>query len=302
MDWLSKLSGIAPDMLMNISIPKEKLVGNLKNSLFKVIVTGEFGNVQDIIYHAILRETCSSGYSEELHIIEVSLYEPKYVKAIAEAFQKTIPYPKVIIFSSGEKYLFFHDYGLKNEISQHQFSDWVYEEELMVDYALGVELQAESACADYNLELCSNLPYQLEDFFHCAESSEFICLRHLIDDLKILEINTGKNYVRPILFQLINEDRVEYLNDIPFVLWSDANQQYHRRTPEKSALTSSIVDHRFGIDRRFEPLTASDFTTTEEVMDLLSEAEGTLCYLEWDEDRYDDKKSDEYSEDYDDYD
>lgn len=296
MNWFNKLSGIAPNNLQSTSIPKGKLIENIKNRLLKNSTLRELDNVQDIVYHAIFRHTITDEYEGELHIIEVKLLLPQFIKVIAEAFHKAIPYPKVIIFSSGEKYLLFRDYGHDFPISRYDFTDWVYEEELLVDFSLGTDRQAVYEIAVNNREEWGEFPYQFSNMFSSAESSTFICLRHLIDLLKIREINSGRDYVRPIVTQLVSEDCIEYYNDMPFVLWTDADQQFLRRNPGKSSY-DHIDDRRFGIDRRFEPLTEADFTTQSEVTDLLSVAESTALYLDWENnehDQYDNSDSEDF--------
>lgn len=286
MNWLKKLSGIPSDNLLQTSIPKDKLAANVRSKFLKYSMNREMDNVQEIVYHAIFRHTVSHEYAAELHIIEIKLLTPKYVKVIAEAFQKAIPYEKIIIFSSGEKYLLFRDYGHDYPITQHQFSDWVYEEELLVDTDFGTD-QLPLADVDLNdFEAWIDYPHQLSELFDNAKFSSFICLRRLIDILKIREINSGRSYVHSVVTQLVGEDRIEYFNEMPFVLQTDADQQYLRRNPNKYPW-EHVDDRRFGVDRQFEPLMAGDFTTQSEVQELLADAESAALSPEWEDNAYD---------------
>lgn len=293
MNWFDKLSGIPSDNLLQTSVPKDKLITNIKSGALKNSMIRELDNVQEIIYHAIFRHTVSDEYAAELHIIEIKLFTPRYVKVIAEAFQKAIPYEKVIVFSSGEKYLLFHDHGQDFPISQYQFSDWVYEEELLIDPDFRTAQQPLADVATDDFESWINYPDQLSDLFRASQSSSFICLRRLIDILKIREINSGRSYVHSIVTQLVSEDRIEYFDEMPFVLQTDADQQYLRRNPNKFSW-EHVEDRRFGIDRQFEPLTVGDLTTQSDVLELLADVESAALRPEWEDSTYDTDDFDDY--------
>lgn len=268
MDWLFQYIGIPDLNTMDVSIPKEKVTANVKTDLAKKAIIREFNNINEINYHAIIRGEKLDDFNEELHIIEVVLSEPKYIKPIAEAFQQAIPYSKVIIFASGDKYVFFNCSQFSSSISQYDYSDWVYKEELMVDFDLGVERQP--AVRKDETDIWA-LTQKIRDIFYDAEQSDYISLRHYIDDLKIREIQYGREYVQPIISELAGSDKIEYFADFPFVLRTDADAQYQKRKIYSSSF-GSVEDGRFGIDRRFEPLTKSDFTTVDEMMLLLDES------------------------------
>lgn len=297
MDWLNKLIGMSPADLLNVSIPKEKMVQNIKSTFLQMALTRELENIQDIVYQAIFRQKISESLSEELHIIEVALIEPKYIKVIAEALQKAIPYPKIVIFSSAEKYLLFLSDGYEEKLLQYQFSDWVYEEELLADRFYGTVRDLDTPLQKCHEDALYALYFGIANFFDKAQYSEYICLRHMIDILKKRELQNGEDYVLPAISRLVNEDRVEYFGDMPFVLQRDADQQYQRirGCPFGDV---HIEDERFGIDRKFEPLRALDFTTQDEVMQILQKAEEAFFRPRWNhEDKYDDVDPDEF-EDY----
>lgn len=272
MDWFDKLSGISKDNILDVSIPKEKLIQNIKSKFLQMELESEWDNINDIVYHAILRSEKPGYYPQELHIIEVELAEPKYVKAIAAALQSAIPYQQIILFSSQGKYLLFEAYTNEPSVHPHQFSSWVYEEELMVDFSLGGEQQNEKPLIENDWETWDEFIYWLFDLFRGAESSGFICLRHLIDVLKIRENQYEREYIRPIIARLMEKGRMEYFNDIPFVTWSNATAVYQKQNAHQW-WRDSIEDERFGIDREYESLTESDFTTFEETMELLNDIE-----------------------------
>ena len=142
MKWLNELSGIPVNSMLNVSIPKEKLVANIRTKFVQMAAARELDYIEDIVYHAIFRDVAGRKTIDELHIIEVKLREPKYVKIIAEAFQQAIPYSQVLIFSSGEKYLLFESDPQTDAIRQYQFSEWVYEEELVIDFSFGIKKTA----------------------------------------------------------------------------------------------------------------------------------------------------------------
>ena len=271
MDWLLQYIGISNVNTLDVSVPKEKVVANIRTRFAQKAMIRELDNIKEIIYHAIFRGEKAAGYCEELHIIEVVLLEPKYVKAIAEAFQQAIPYSKVIIFSSGDKFLFFHGSQFGDSISQYDFSDWVYKEEIMVDFDLGTERQPVAERGKVDLW---DLPEEIRELFYEAEWSQYISLRHLIDILKIREIKFKRNYVHSIITELAEADKIEYFADYPFVLWTEANQQYLKRMKRNPKLLSrgSVEDRRFGIDRQFESLMKSEFTTIPEMFELLHES------------------------------
>ena len=244
----------------------------------------ETNNIEDIIYHAIFRDKIVGHYFDELHIIEVVLNEPKYVKTIAEAFQRTIPYRQIIIFSSGGKYLLFHSYDAKEAIRDWQFSMWVYEEELSVDFSLGTERHKLESIISNDSKSWWELDEQFYNLFSSTQYSEFICLRHLIDMLKIRETETGRKHVQSVITQLVRDDEIVYFNDSPFVLETIANGVYNERNHRYPF--GGVVDGRFGIDKYFEPLREGDFTTFDEVQSILNQAEYLLIYE--DSESYDD--------------
>lgn len=299
MEWFNVLCGIPEECLLDVSIPKEKLINNIKSTLLRREMTYEAGNIHDIVYKAIFRDRSSQNYSDELHILEVVLFEPKYVKIIAKALQRTIPYSKIVIFTCGKKYLLFHARDDSSDISQYQFSDWAYEEELLIDSSLGTPRYAENKLMVDDQELWQELFSQFINLFDIATSSCFLCLRRLIDILKIREIQSGRSYVRSIVSQLVDEDGIEYFGDLPFVLSNYADQQYLRKNPH-----SHIEDGRFGIDRQFEPLTARDFTTQSETMALLHDAKHKVLFSAYERleyDLYDKSYDDSIAFDYDNY-
>lgn len=294
MKWLNELCGIPANSMLNVSIPKEKLIANIRTKFVQMAATRELDSIEDIIYHAIFRNVVERQVINELHIIEVKLREPKYIKAIAEAFQQAIPYLQVIVFSSGEKYLLFEADNQADAIMQHQFSDWVYEEELLIDYSFGIKRGPGTTIDPANYETWNYLPERLSDIFRAATYSGYLCMRRLIDILRIREMQYGKALIHPIIAKLIEYGKIEYFDDIPFVTWSDADSIYGRLFPYK--FWPSIGDWRFGIDRQFEPLTASDFATYEEILDLLEEVESTISYSGYESDNYN-AEDDEYNDD-----
>lgn len=314
MKWLNELCGIPVNSTLNVSIPKEKLVANIRTKFVQMAAERELDYIENIIYHAIFRDVVGREVIDELHIIEVKLREPKYVKAIAEAFQQAIPYSQVIIFSSGEKYLLFESYPQADIIKQYQFSEWVYEEELVIDYSFGIKRQPETIIDPGNSETWKDLPEKLSNIFHAASYSGYLCMRRLVDILKIREMQYEKELIRPIISKLIGYGKIEYFDDVPFVTWSDADSLYGRAFPHK--FWPSIEDYRFGIDRQFEPLTMGDFASYEETQNLLEEIECSIPNYGYDPDRYsveDDEFNDDperygddddydYVERYDDYD
>ena len=275
MDWLYRLCGISPGELLNFSIPKNKPIAHIKsNSLLRSMLI-DMENIDDIIYRYIFRHRSPNGPVKELHIIEVILTEPSYVKAIAESLHKAIPYSKVVIFSSQEKYLLFCADSDEKEISRRNFTDWVYEEELLTESCLHFENPTNNFSGVCNLDTIERLPVQLLSLFSDVSSNEYICLRHLIDILKIRETELERELVLPLLSALISEDRIVHLGETPFVLQRDADQQC--RWLFDTVKFQSIVDMRFGIDRQFAPLRSDEFTSVSEAFQLLHAAENYSC-------------------------
>lgn len=294
MKWLNELSGIPVNSMLNVSIPKEKLVANIRTKFVQMAAARELDYIEDIVYHAIFRDVVGRQTIDELHIIEVKLREPKYVKIIAEAFQQAIPYSQIIIYSSGEKYLLFESDPQTDTIRQFQFSEWVYEEELVIDYSFGVKRQPEAIIDPENRETWKDLHEKLSNIFHAASYSGYLCMRRLIDILRIREMQYEKELIRPIIAKLIEYGKIEYFEDVPFVTWSDADSLYGRAFPHK--FWPSIEDYRFGIDRQFEPLTMDDFASREETLNLLEEIECSIPNHGYDPDRYS-EDDDEYNDD-----
>lgn len=294
MKWLDELCGIPVNSMLNVSIPKEKLVANIRTKFVQMAAARELDYIEDIIYHAIFRDVVDREVIDELHIIEVKLREPKYVKAIAVAFQQAIPYSQILFFSSGEKYLLFESYPQADTVKQYQFSDWVYEEELLIDYAFGIRREPGTMIDPNNYETWNYLPERLSDIFYASTRNGYLCMRRLIDILRIREIQYSKELIRPIIAKLIEYGKIEYFDDSPFVTWSDADSIYGRFFPHK--FWPSIEDGRFGIDRRFEPLTTGDFASYEEAMNLMEEIECSVPNYGYDLDRYS-VEDDEYKDD-----
>lgn len=294
MKWLNELSGIPVNSMLNVSIPKEKLVANIRTKFVQMAAARELDYIEDIVYHTIFRDVVGRQTIDELHIIEVKLREPKYVKIIAEAFQQAIPYSQIIIYSSGEKYLLFESDPQTDTIRQFQFSEWVYEEELVIDYSFGVKRQPEAIIDPENRETWKDLHEKLSNIFHAASYSGYLCMRRLIDILRIREMQYEKELIRPIIAKLIEYGKIEYFEDVPFVTWSDADSLYGRAFPHK--FWPSIEDYRFGIDRQFEPLTMDDFASREETLNLLEEIECSIPNHGYDPDRYS-EDDDEYNDD-----
>jgi hypothetical protein len=217
-----------------------------------------------------------------------------YVKAIAEAFQQAIPYSQILVFSSGGKYLLFESYPHADAVNQYQFSDWVYEEELLIDYSFGIKRESAAVVDPKNRETWSYLPERLSGIFHAATYSGYLCVRRLIDILRIRELQYGKELIHPIIAKLIEYGKIEYFDDTPYVTWSDADSLYGRFFPHK--FWPSIEDGRFGIDRRFEPLTTGDFASYEETLNLLEEIEFSIPNHGYDPGRYS-VEDDEYNDD-----
>lgn len=294
MKWLNELSGIPVNSMLNVSIPKEKLVANIRTKFVQMAAARELDYIEDIVYHAIFRDVVGRQTIDELHIIEVKLREPKYVKIIAEAFQQAIPYSQVIIFSSGEKYLLFESDPQADTIKQYQFSEWAYEEELVIDYSFGIKRQPETIIDPGNLETWKGFPEKLSNIFYAASCSGYLCIRRLVDILRIREMQYGKELIRPIIAKLIEYGKIEYFDDVPFVTWTDADSLYGRAFPHK--FWPSIEDYRFGIDRQFEPLTMGAFASYEETQNLLEEIECSIPNHGYDPDRYS-EEDDEYNDD-----
>ena len=295
MKWLNELCGIPVDSVLNVSIPKEKLVANVRTKFVQMAATRELDYVEDIVYHAILRDRQELQTFHELHIIEVKLQEPKYIKIIAEAFEQAIPYSKIVIFSSMGKYLLFESYADGEPVKKFQFSDWVYDEELMTDFSLGIRRQTETDINPNHWESWEHLPALMSSLFRTSAYSGYLCLRHLVDILKIREMQCDKELIHPLIAQLVEYGKIEYFDDVPFVTWSDADSVYRAAFPYKY-VSSGIEDERFGIDRQFEPLTKGDFTSYEEVSCLLEEIECSLSYQGYDPDKYN-SEDDEYNDD-----
>ena len=293
MKWLNELCGIPVNSTLNVSIPKEKLVANIRTKFVQMAAARELDYIEDIIYHAIFRDVVGREVIDELHIIEVKLREPKYVKAIAEAFQQAIPYSQLIIFSSSEKYLLFESNDSTEPITQIQFSDWVYEEELLIDYSFGIRREPGAIIDPRNYETWNYLPKRLSDIFRAATCSGYLCMRRLIDILRIREMQYEKELIHPILAKLIEYGKIEYFDDTPFVTWSDADSIYGRLFPYK--FWPSIKDGRFGINRRFEPLSTGDFASYEETLNLLEEIECSIPNHGYDPERYS-VEDDEYND------
>lgn len=275
MDWFYKLSGISPGELLDFSIPKDKPISHIKSESLQRSMLIDMENIDDIVYRYIFRHKSPYGLVKELHIIEVVLTEPSYVKAIAESLHKTIPYSKVVIFSSQGKYLLFYADSDEKEIFHRHFTDWVYEEELLAHSCLGFENPPKFFPDVCNLDTIERLPVQLISLFSDVSSNEYICLRHLIDILKIRESKLERELVLPILSALISEDRIVHLEEMPFVLQRDADQQC--RWLFDTVKFQSIVDMRFGIDRQFALLRSDEFTSVSEVFQLLHAAENYFC-------------------------
>ena len=293
MKWLNELCGIPVNSTLNVSIPKEKLVANIRTKLVQMAAARELDYIEDIIYHAIFRDVVGREVIDELHIIEVKLREPKYVKAIAEAFQQAIPYSQIVVFSSGEKYLLFESYPHADAVNQFQFSDLVYEEELLIDYSFGIKREPAAVIDPKNRETWSYLHERLSDIFRAATYSGYLCVRRLIDILRIREMQYVKELIHPILAKLIEYGKIEYFDDTPFVTWSDVDSIYGRLFPYK--FWPSIEDGRFGIDRRFEPLSTGDFASYEETLNLLEEIEYSIPNHGYDPERYS-VEDDEYND------
>lgn len=270
MKWFYELSGIPAEDLLHISIPKEKIVRNIKIKSLKTAMQEELDNIEDIVYHAIFRQKNARQTVDELHVIEVKLYRPIFFKVIAEAFQRAIPYRQIVIFSSKEKYLLFETSDPKKSVEGFQFSEWVYEEELMIDCDLGVKREYERLITVDNPDTWKELPQRLRELF---ETGDFICLRHLVDILRIREIRSQKELIKSILSQLIDKDYLEYFEDIPFVVRTNAESFYHFT----NQCFGNIEDERYGTDRQFEPLAESDFMTFSEMTDFLDRIHVSLC-------------------------
>ena len=294
MKWLNELSGIPANSMLNVSIPKEKLVANIRTRFVQMAAARELDYIEDIVYHAIFRDVAGRKTIDELHIIEVKLREPKYVKIIAEAFQQAIPYSQIIVFSSGEKYLLFESDPQTDAIRQYQFSEWVYEEELVIDFSFGIKRQPEEVIAPNDRGTWNDLPEKLSNLFYAASHSDYLCMRRLVDILRIREMKYRKELILPIIAKLIEYGKIEYFDDVPFVTWSDADSLYGRAFPHK--FWPSIEDSRFGIDRQFEPLAMDDFASREETLNLLEEIECSIPNHGYDPDRYS-EDDDEYNDD-----
>lgn len=302
MKWLCELIGIPSDNQLDISVPKEKLVSNLKSRFTKMAALREFDNIEDIVYHTILRRRLAGKLVDELHVVEVKLHEPKYVKIIAEAFQAAIPYSQIIVFSSMGKYLLFTSHSQNKPIRSYQFSDWVYEEELMIDFLLGIQRQSENTIVENDWNSWMELLTRLDKLFYSASSNSYLCLRHLIDILRIREVQSGAELIWPIISSLVLCGKIEYFEDLPFITWSDATSAYLEAKPHLSVF-SSIEDDRFGIDRQFERLTCFDFVSSGDTVDLLEEIERSVLYSEYASEDYDDGRyygnsDEEYYDDY----
>lgn len=294
MKWLYELTGIPQDHALRLAIPKEKLLGNIRTKFIQSAVKREIEYIDDIVYHAIFRSEPALSYHGELHIIEVKLRDPKYVKSIAEAFDQAIPYWKIIIFSSGDKYLLFESHSDGNRIMQYQFSDWVYEEELLIDFSFGISRHPESVIDPDNQEEWSQLPELLSNLFRASSNSDYLSLRHLMDFLRIRELQYDKVLVRPVIFKAIEYGKIEYYDGMPFITWTDAHSLYRASFPRN--YLGGIGDGRFGIDRQFDSLSRDDFHSSDDVLRLLEEGECAFLYHSYDPARYD-FESDEFNND-----
>ena len=261
--------GFYAESRINTTIPKEKLIEKLQTVRQKQKLYREIDNIEEILYHHILRTNDHPAYREELHIIEVKLHEPKFVKPVAETLHLLIPYRKCVIFSSGQKYLLFIDTP-NMEVSQYDYTYWQYLEEILFeDTEISIEIPD---IADEDTVSLSSVQAEIYSAFsgHLANSS-YACLRRIIDLFKIREERDGKRILNAAINELVEYDQVEYFNDNPFIVISHADQQYAKRNTQLFSF-STLEDYRFGIDRQFELLSKDELTTPAEAAELLQNA------------------------------
>lgn len=264
--------GFYSESRYNTTIPKEKLIEKLQTVPQKQKLYREIDNIEEILYHHILRTNdppAYPAYREELHIIEVKLHEPKFVKPIAETLHQLIPYKKCVVFSSGQKYLLFVD-APNLEISQYDYTDWQYLEEILFeDNRVVLDIPDNVDEDSATLEDVQTDVWKL--FATHSRGTSYSSLRRIIDLFKIREERDGKNFLKASILELVEYDQVEYFNDHPFVEITHANQQYAKRNTQHFS-SETLEDNRFGIDRQFESLRKDEFTTNEETAELLEEA------------------------------
>lgn len=275
MDWLIDLCSIPSNVVMDVSIPTHKLIKNIKTQSLRKEMQYELQNVEDVIYRTIFRDHADGENDyNEFHIVEIKLRKPQYVKTIAKACHEAIPYSKLIVFSSNEKHLLFCAGKDDKAYARANFTPWLYKEEIDFYYDQVCGKYADGFSKPWMRTLAC-----IEEMVYEAEDGDYICLRRLIDLLKIREIKDDAEYISEILSQLAQDDKIALYKDNYFVLRDEADAYYDQQKIHLYG-SSSIEDRRFGADKQFNLLETSEFTTTAEAIELLTKAMNTDLYDE----------------------
>lgn len=137
------------ELLVDITIPKETIYENLQYSSLSRNAKRYF----EVVERVILRATVQR-FDFELHIIEVSLNEPKYIQEISAIIQTAIKYRILFVFSFNERFLLLRRSFQLTVSTDHVYSDsislttdWIYSENLTDDdfsFYDGIELSNDS--------------------------------------------------------------------------------------------------------------------------------------------------------------
>lgn len=220
--------------------------------------------IEDALKHV---DSISIAYSlkddngKELLVFEFSMREltkcEQYMKMLTKVFQ----YSFAIVFITDDKYRLMLDDKYDLYEGERLDSGWIYDEELLDEF---IENYFDD---EFPLESVSDLNQfysNYEEFIDAYSSCEYICLRRLIDLLKIRNIVRHDESIEKVINNLFMSGDLEMLNDYIGVVYLG----YAETSYSIFGHTYTIKDSRFNEDNFYAQLPSDEFTSMDECMEL----------------------------------
>jgi hypothetical protein len=277
-DAIYRILGLEKERAVNLPLSYERLFCKVNSISNRKKLRFSEDNIQRITIKYSLK---SSTPGKELEVIEIAIYEPEYHSFIAEAMMSIIPYDMLLIFVSGDKYLLMSNAGgnfkeCEANTGDALYTSWIYKEELEENSLLYTSWNEcyEKVYSSHDELLAYTLIEQVMRSFYALRDTfqgmEYLCVRRLIDLLKMREKDYDCEYVRPVLSLLYTYQEIEFLHeDYEMIALNYAESAFNEVNGRKYGCELELIDKRYCDDRYFRGLRENEFTTIQETLDLL---------------------------------
>lgn len=270
MNNLYSFLGLQNQKALNLDLLPEKILSHTHGEKRKQDFSFETKNIHKMTLKYSLKAS-QAAEPKELQIIEIEIDQPKYCTPILRAFIEAIPYAFLLVFNSYDRYCLVYNDPEDHNNGFFQ-SEWIYEEELSDEF-LDYVLEQGDAIDEYDLQDDGVISDLLTRFIHLFNSfllPKYICLRRLMDCLRIRECVDDQEYLKEVVEKLINYGNIIELDYLTYAVdFGDAIHAFQE--VEGSPWGHVLVDDRYSTDRFFDAAPISDWTTMDEMESLYRE-------------------------------